>query len=204
MDGNLAWRWANGERESGQVRQYLKSTGSAAAAAACAILLSVGGLVLRWWMLRKQMGRVKADRVKVERVWQALVSDAQARSVMQQAEVLSATLARSSVELFATRALRRSPAWTGRLPSIVWISFTSRLPWLRPCLLPRCESGQRARRAACLCGAELPLGLGGMLMDHDDDWCEGTSLTLTGHPCLILSKRRTTRSRSTTGILLGW
>lgn len=98
MDGKLAWRWADGERESGQVRQYLKSTGSAAAAAACAILLSVGGLVLRWWMLRKQMGRVEADKVKVERAWQALVSDAQARSVMQQAEVLSATPASSSVE----------------------------------------------------------------------------------------------------------
>ena len=80
------------------MRQQLKSTGMAGVAAACSILLSVGGLVLRWWMLRMQTAGVEADKVKVARVWQQVVGDAQARRGLQQAEVLSATAATSSRE----------------------------------------------------------------------------------------------------------
>ena len=89
---------ADGKRRDGQVRQQLKSTEIAGAAAACSILLSVGWLVLRWMMLRMQTARVGADKVKVEREWQLLVRDAQACSVLQQGEALSATPATSSRE----------------------------------------------------------------------------------------------------------
>jgi len=81
-----------------QVRQQLKSTGIAGAAAVCSLLLAGGILGLRCWMLRIQTASVEADKAKVERVWQMLVRDAQVRGMLQPGELLSATPATSSLE----------------------------------------------------------------------------------------------------------
>ena len=83
---------------AGQLRQKLRSTGIAGATSACSILLAMGGLVLRWWVLRIHMARVEPDKAKVEEVWAQLVRDAQARSVLQQVEVLIGTPATTSGE----------------------------------------------------------------------------------------------------------
>ena len=75
----------------GQLRRYVKSRGIAAATAVACILLPLGVLAVRWWVLHTQKKTVEVDKAKVAEVWLRLTSDAQTRTALHQAEALTDT-----------------------------------------------------------------------------------------------------------------
>jgi hypothetical protein len=75
----------------GQLRRYVKSRGIAAASAVACILVPLGVLAVRWWVLHTQKKTVEMDKAKLAQVWLRLTSDAQTRTALHQAEALTDT-----------------------------------------------------------------------------------------------------------------
>jgi len=99
LRGGIAWAVKTEARlELGQLRRYVKSWGIAAATTVACILLPLAVLLVRWWMLRTQKKTVEVDKAKVAEAWLRLMSDAQTRTALQQAEALTGTPPGASLE----------------------------------------------------------------------------------------------------------